>query len=423
MKTKAVRKHHPAIPLMNPRTVTRFAVSLLAVVSTAFVLALPAGAQRDAAAAAEQTPDVEAAELRVSESEIALDTYRRQMVAMEFEVQAAAAAGDPALAGIQAQLEKIRARAAQAETELKQAQAELRELRGEDAEHDVERPAAEHAGPVQLPARIQRVEQQHQVYFDENGEQRSESHQLRLNLILMLEDDRPVLGYENLRVTRVVTAAAETLRSQDGPQNNAHMHQIVGNRQPSPQVGIYCRLPVPSVPAESLQEVSGDLTLKLGAGPLREAVLGPFKEVAGRGAAIRGIEGSEVRVRNEDGRLRVEMSQAVRDLVSRVRLVNERGVDIPTNSWGSGSSDNLHYVSLRVTPNDTDQVIFELFDRVIEQPATFSLNDVPLPVPDAQGGGVELVLDALPVGEAVAPKPLERLPVIFDDAGHAPEAH
>ncbi len=279
-------------------------------------------------------------------------------------------------------------------------------------------------GPLVLEARVQSIDEQHRVNFNEEGEPNNENHSLRVQLVLTLEGDQPIMGYHDLVIDRVVTDAAEELRSLDGPGNSGMMHNIFGHQQRNPrkpQIGVHCRLPVPSHASRSLSEVSGHVVLKLAEGPMKEAVLGPFGEVAGKRARIEGMAGSEVSLRERQGNLRVEMSQEVRERLNRLRVVDGRGVELPAPSRGSGSNGMMQYVDLRLAPEAGHRVVLELFDRVVEREAVFTVHDVPLPGAEANDGGVELVLDLVPVGEGLVGVEVEagvglpRLPVVVEE--------
>lgn len=284
--------------------------------------------------------------------------------------------------------------------------------------------AVAEALPLELEVQVRSVQENHNINFNENGERQNENHQLSLQMVLKLDPEHPVLGYRDMRVERVITSAAEQLRSMNNNGRSSNLHNVFGQPQPQQQVSLYAQLVAPQRPAQRLQEVAGRLTLLMGVGPVREALLGPFEKVDGKHATIQGIPGSSLKLTSRNNRLRLELNSDLRNQLDRLRLVDGRGVDIPVQSWGSGGNghNGMQYLELRTPPAPGMTVVLQLFDHVQEREGVFTVTDVPLPVPEpAEDAGGGLVLELHPLGEGVvegggvAAEPLPRLPVVVED--------
>lgn len=223
--------------------------------------------------------------------------------------------------------------------------------------------------------------------FDENGEVRDTSHSFRIQFRATFGDEITYVGHENAQVTSAVTDTGEELSTDDGNRRHHHhtVHHHGRNRR---HFSFSSQLEAPPADAGRLTKVTGTVDVRYTTGRNKEATIGPVEEMEGKRIRIDGLE-EEVHVnisRQEEGSdLRIEYPSGIRGRLTEFRLLDGRGNRIETHGWSGGSSGATAYRTFRdVDMPDDGKVVLEFLTDVQTLTVPFTIENLPLPRPDAR---------------------------------------
>ena len=202
----------------------------------------------------------------------------------------------------------------------------------------------------------------------------------------------------------VVTSAGEKLaltshRSDQWQEVPDHMQN-----QARPKFYVNFNLTPPTLPADSIKGLAGDVDLMIAMGPKRRAVLGPIEKVDGKTAEIRGLDDCRIRVkRTGDDKFRVDYIGHGWKLLDQAKFYNGNGTEMSPNSWSGGGHVNngQYHREYRMGMSDGGKVVIDLWADTKVVPGKFEVARVALPGARISNR-VELTIESKPIDDAEA---------------------
>lgn len=239
---------------------------------------------------------------------------------------------------------------------------------------------ANHAPKIELNVRPTSVQTTKSIRFGPDGNPQQDDESTRIQLQCEYSSSFRPMAYEVVGMeAESVTGKKLTIenrRSRSTIHHNHH-HQNQGVQRFS----IYCTVQGPVDDVHEIAELRGKVQLELAEGPLRRAVLKPFKELQGK--RIRIAEMPELLIgmtSEEDGqRVRVNLSGGGWDLFDQATFQTATGGQIDSRGWGGGHSNNGFNRSYHVTMPEDGTVILSFWSakRTVEVP--IRVEDIPMP--------------------------------------------
>lgn len=226
------------------------------------------------------------------------------------------------------------------------------------------------AEPIVLRARVGSVSFTHHVGFSEDG-QAHEHRQFTLDLACTVPPEVSSLSYEVADVTATTDRGA---RFHPPAEHHGRGFAMAEARELSIQLDL-----AEAPPADKLRRVEGTVKLRVGAGPVRKAVVGPLSAVAGRTMRIAEYPELTVSVAREDEGLNVTVRGAQREHFQDATFTSADGVPLLSESWVSGWDDGEMQKSYRVGLPDDGRIVLSFWSGVNDATATFTVENVPLP--------------------------------------------
>ncbi|MEM1209764.1 MAG: hypothetical protein AAGI54_10900 [Planctomycetota bacterium] len=277
--------------------------------------------------------------------------------------------------------------------------------------------AVDEAEPAlpEVRVRVQGVNYNESIQFDENGQERHRHRNFNVQLRVHVDGAEDLVSYGGVEVSSALTSAGERLTAPN--QHHRHGRHPIMQRQRFGGGGhefhASFQLSVPNLSADAIEELRGTVKLLMARGEVKQAALIPIQLYDGRPVRVVGIEGVRVTVKRmeQQGMVRVEFPVSGPPLEGATFLDEHRQA-IPTpQSRGGGTTNDRAYQDFGLRLPDDGGVLLRWRGEVEEVEVPFVVTDVPLP--GQRGGGVELSVVARPVGDGDPLAGLELLEVEF----------